>query len=551
MQPQEQNVARRPLDVEDYIDILRRHKSWIFGPTFAALVVATVVAFLWPDTYVSTGVVRVVPPKVPESYVPSNLNSDLQGRFNSMLQGVLNKQHLQAIITEFDLYKKDLKRLPMEDVYENMRVRDIKIAPVSTIGQVTGKAALPAFQIGFAYQDRRIAQKVAQKIISDLMSENLKETNQVTQETTEFMQNRREGAKKKLDAFESRLSDFRQRHLKDLPEQQQTNFNQLTVIQTQVLNLNTSMSRVNQDKVVLENQMRILKDELSQLKDPGTQQEQAAATQKSEKLQEKEREVAYYEAGLQAARERYKDSHPDVQAFSTKLATAKRQRDEIIKEDANKKPEVVVRPVNVELIRQQRDHEAAIKRVQGVMEAKDLEMQDYQKQAAQLTTSLRTIQERLAGMPIGLKEYEELMRDRDLAKKEYEELDKKVSNSLMSTAVISNNQGESLEQIEQPNIPETPTEPKRPVIILAGMGIGLILGLFLTGAREVKDSSLKNLKDVRAYTQLPILGSIPLLENDLIVRRRRRLAWLAWATACLIGVVVMSSSVVYYYATRT
>ena len=34
-----------------------------------------------------------------------------------------------------------------------------------------------------------------------------------------------------------------------------------------------------------------------------------------------------------------------------------------------------------------------------------------------------------------------------------------------------------------------------------------MLGLCLAGAREVKDTALKNLKDVRAYTQLPVLGS--------------------------------------------
>ena len=39
----------------------------------------------------------------------------------------------------------------------------------------------------------------------------------------------------------------------------------------------------------------------------------------------------------------------------------------------------------------------------------------------------------------------------------------------------------------------------------------------------MKDTSLKNLKDVRAYTQMSILGSIPLLENDFVVRRRKRL----------------------------
>ena len=47
-----------------------------------------------------------------------------------------------------------------------------------------------------------------------------------------------------------------------------------------------------------------------------------------------------------------------------------------------------------------------------------------------------------------------------------------------------------------------------------GSGLGLVLGLALAGAREMKDTSLKNLKDVRAYTQMTILGSVPLLEND-------------------------------------
>ena len=63
----------------------------------------------------------------------------------------------------------------------------------------------------------------------------------------------------------------------------------------------------------------------------------------------------------------------------------------------------------------------------------------------------------------------------------------------------------------------------------------------------MKDSSLKNLKDVRAYTQLTVLGSIPLLENDLVVRRRRRLGWLAWSTACIIGAVIMTGSMYFYY----
>jgi hypothetical protein len=111
-------------------------------------------------------------------------------------------------------------------------------------------------------------------------------------------------------------------------------------------------------------------------------------------------------------------------------------------------------------------------------------------------------------------------------------------------------QGEMLELLDPASLPITPTEPKRPLVVSIGAGLGLLLGIVFAGAREMKDTSLKNLKDVRAYTQMAILGSIPLLENDFVVRRRRRLNWLGWTTACLAAVVIISGSIVYYYVTK-
>ena len=54
-----------------------------------------------------------------------------------------------------------------------------------------------------------------------------------------------------------------------------------------------------------------------------------------------------------------------------------------------------------------------------------------------------------------------------------------------------------------------------------------------------RSTSLKNLKDVRAYTNLPVLCSIPLLENTLVVRKKRRIAYLAWSAAVIVGVVAI------------
>jgi protein tyrosine kinase modulator len=177
-------------------------------------------------------------------------------------------------------------------------------------------------------------------------------------------------------------------------------------------------------------------------------------------------------------------------------------------------------------------------------------MDDYRKQAAQLDGTINKYQSRLESVPLGIKEYDELIRDRDLAKKEYEDLDRRLNTSAMATALENRQAGERLEQLDPPSLPQTPSEPKRPLIIGLGIALGLLIGLCLAAVREVQDSALKNLKEIRAYTELPILAAVPLLENDLVVRRRKRLAWVAWSAASILGAFIMSGSVVYYFATK-
>ena len=93
----------------------------------------------------------------------------------------------------------------------------------------------------------------------------------------------------------------------------------------------------------------------------------------------------------------------------------------------------------------------------------------------------------------------------------------------------------------------SPAKPNRWLIVGAGMAMSLILGVALAGVQEAKDTSLKNLKDVRAYTNLPVLSSIPLLENTLLVRRKRRMAYLAWSAAIIVGMLAISASLYYHY----
>lgn len=550
------SVSRRAPDMEDYIDIIRRHKAWIFGPLFAGLVISVVTAFLWDDTYISTAVVRVVPPQVPEAFVPQNINMEMSQRINSMAQQILSRSTLTNIINTYGLYPRDRARLPMEDVVEEMRRRDVRISNVVNFATAAeGRKSIPAFQISFAYKNRTLAQKVCQDLVGRFITENTRDRSNASQFTTTFLKDQLEQERKNLEAVEDRLANFRVANTGRLPDQVQQNLQQLQALEQRASNLNGIVSRLNQEKLITESELRINKDRLNELNSPSeAQQVYNAIPQmmaKNDRLAAVEGEIMRQEAAISALKENYRDNHPDVQRAQAILNSLKRNRDALSKDEATKKPEQATaapKPMtNPMVIEKRRELEANIKRLQSGLEAKDLEMEDAKRQLALIQSQIGSAQGRLNATPLSEKEYMDLLRERDLVRARVEDLNKKQALSKVASDLEGRQQGENLELLDPASLPQKPAEPNRPMMVGIGTGLGFLLGLFLAGARELKDTSLKNLKDVRAYTQLNILGSIPLLENDLVVRRRRRLAWLAWSTASIVGVLVMSASVYYYY----
>ena len=544
------NASRRPLDLEDYIDILRRHKAWILGPAFCSLVLAVVVAFLWPDTFVSQAVIRVVPPQVPETYVPTNVNMEMSQRINSMAQTILSRGNLTNIINTFGLYPRDKQRKPMEDVVEEMK-KDIRIGSVT--GMTAQNRGVSAFSISFSYENRIIAQKVTADLVSRFMSENTRDRTTQSVLTTQFLKDQAESAKKELEGIEDRMAKFRQVNAGRLPEQLQNNQILLNAAEARIANINANISRVSQEKMLLETELRTAKTALTSLK-PAS--DQVAVQAKNEKLQVNEAQITQAEQVLGNLKEHYKDTYPDVRRMEIQLASLKNAREKLIKEDLEAKKTEADQPVkevkryDPEFARNSQNVNAVIERLEAQIKLTQIQTEEYVKEMHNGEQNVKLIHSRIESQPVGEQQYAEVIRDREVAKLKYEELNRKRSQSAIAEDLEKRQQGESLEVLDPASLPQTPTEPKRPMLIAIGTGVGLILGLCFAGAREAKDASLKNLKDVRAYTQLTILGSVPLLENDLVVRRRKRLAWLAWSTACLVGIIIMTGSVFFYYTTR-
>ena len=81
-----------------------RRKWLVVVPVMLSTVAASIVAWRMPIIYRSEARVIVVPQRIPESFVPSSVDSRLEDRLASIKQRVLSRTGLERIVTEFDLY---------------------------------------------------------------------------------------------------------------------------------------------------------------------------------------------------------------------------------------------------------------------------------------------------------------------------------------------------------------------------------------------------------------------------------------------------------------
>src|ERR1700685_2176988 len=186
------SVPRRPLDFEDYVDILRRNVRWVIAPVFAGLVISTVVAFVMEDTFVSTALIRIVPQQISPELVQNVSSQDVADRINGMAQSILSRNTLTTLINQHGLYKKEIAGEPMEDVINKMRTA-VVIKPTAGVA-MSGKS-LPAMQVSFSYRDKYMAKAVCDDLVARFMGQSTIDIQDAQVQANQFLNDEFDRAK--------------------------------------------------------------------------------------------------------------------------------------------------------------------------------------------------------------------------------------------------------------------------------------------------------------------------------------------------------------------
>lgn len=549
------SASRRQPDIEDYIDMLRRYRSWIIGPMFAGLVISVVVAFFWPDTYVSTAVMTITPQQVSQNLVRSDVNTQMGARLQEMETEILSRSSLSDLIVHLDLYKKERTQKPLEDIVQEMRNK-ARVQPYEAATSPEGQNRVQAFTISFSYTDRYKAQQVVRELVSKFEEQNLIYMTKTASVTTEFLGDELKNAKQELDNLDQKLTEFKMANQGRLPDQFQANVQAQNAAEAEAGRMADALSQAQARKVMLEQSLQNLIADQNFYAQHGQEVVPSGPTSvKNQQLLQLDANLTQQKAHLASMLKLYGENYPEIASLKAAISVAEAQKADLEKQveaqaasAGDRGPVKVANPAVQARLEELKNSIATVK---TQIQTTQADIDRLIKNTAAENQKIAAYQTRIEQAPLNEQQYMQLNSDYLLAKKNYEDLVQKRDSSETAQDLEQHKGGENLELLDPASLPEQATDPNRPAWAAIGTALGLMIGIVLAGAKEMRDSSLKNLKDVRAYTNLPVLSSIPLLENALLVRRKRRLFWLAWSSSFIIGCLAMTISVYYHFFGRS
>ncbi|MGA2425792.1 MAG: hypothetical protein ABSG07_17460, partial [Terriglobales bacterium] len=196
---EELQESGEPIDFAQIKGIVRRRRWQFLVPFFCGWVLVWGASWLIPSTYRSGTLILVEQPSVPEKYVESNIESDIQHQLDSITQQILSRTRLLRIIDNLGLYAADRKHTSPDDLVETMR-KDIEIELSHGDDR-----KLSAFNIYYASRDPKLAQQATSELANLFITENLEQRQERSQNTTKFLEDQLDQARAKLAAQEAKL----------------------------------------------------------------------------------------------------------------------------------------------------------------------------------------------------------------------------------------------------------------------------------------------------------------------------------------------------------
>lgn len=527
---------------EDFIQILWNRRWLLVVPLFLGIMGGLLYSRTQPDRFESDALIQVVPQRVPDSYVQSTITSRVEDRIKSLSEQVLSRTQLERVIVELDLYPELRRAMPMEDVVQVMH-RAVRVENV--VNRLRWPATVDGFRVFFSYTNAQTAQRVVDRISRLIIDENARDRSTLAESTSAFMDSQLADARKRLEAQEQKLKEFRERYADRLPTQMQTNMSAITQLQLQMQALVESMARDRDRKLMLE---RLLGDAIADLSAMTTASNVTAlTTPQADPSAGPSLTAGTPQQRLDAARAvlaqlelRLKPEHPDMVRTKRLIRDLEQQ----VAADEAARPLTPDQAPATGASADQLQRRERVNQMRAELESLGRQMEFKETEERRIRTQLAAYQARLESVPGLESEWIALTRDYDTLSENYRDLLGKTENSRVAANLEQRQIGEQFRVIDPPSAPNRPYSPNRLQIMAVAIALGLGLGVGLIGLLEYRDTTMKTEADVVGALALPVLTLVPYVPTAADAVRAKRWRWVVSATVVVVGVA--SGSLVWW-----
>ena len=458
--PREQPLPAR--EVLEYLEVPLRRPLHLFLPLVLFVSAALVASYTLPKQYRSSTLIIVEREQVPDGFVRKATTENGREQLATIKQQILSRTRLEKIIRELDPYPGKMGKQPITQIVEGMR-QNISIT-------VKG---LDAFSIDFVHPDPRKAMAVANRLGTLFIEAVVEEREEQVEGVHEFIEAQLDDARQELEGKEETLRKFKERHMGTLPTQMDANLSTLQRLQLEHQNVG-EMLRAAQDRQAL--MERGLVDHLAMAGNRGQVVLGPAA------------ELAQLKGQLQSLRGRYTEEHPDVKAL---LARIDRMEQALSEAPATPAPATGPNVAGTQVQRTSAEIMALVAKRDN-LEQRIAEFQARVEQVPRTEQQLAT-----------------LTRDYNKLHENYLALLNKKLEAQMAERLEKRWKGQNFRILDPADLPESPFSPNRPLLLTAGILLGLLAGLGASVGAELLDHSIKNVRELETVLPYPILATVP------------------------------------------
>jgi uncharacterized protein involved in exopolysaccharide biosynthesis len=543
--------------------IIRRRKKGFISIFVLIFLTGFVVAIALHPIYKSEAMIRVNDQEIPENYVQSTFNEFVESRIEKINQQVLSRPRLQRIVEDLNLFPDKNDQTNMYEIVENFRENINLEKIVSEMQSKPGGKNLSfavAFNLSYEGRDPETVQRVADKLANLYVEEDTKRKQRVVSATTDFLEVELERLKASIDLQEKKISEFKKKHLRELPSDMNINIQTVTRLERELELADMQIRSLNEKKLYLESQLATIEPltpilvegdkiasnphqrlkelhiQLTKLKSiysdkhPDIKKlkreimELETQVQTSDSSVEKIKKLRQLENQLVALESKLGPAHPDVKALKREIAILEEEIDNSVTETTKiriteEKPD---NPVYINLVTQ--------------INAINLEIEAIQEDKKNITKSIEKYQRIIQKSPALEKELNALTRDYEASKTKYQEILNELMAAQVAKEVQGKQQGERFIIASPAYLPIKPYKPNRLVIILVSLIVAIGVSFLFASFQEAIDDSIKTTDELKAMTGIPVLTSISYITTDR-ERRLKRFKIITWLLLIIICVI--------------